>query len=168
MKKLILTICFALPFFYSGIAQDEETVSSVESHVIHVAYSPSTNALIGFRGGVLGNSGGIITGGDLLESAGLYFSARYNNKNIMNLDRLSVDLGVSLQLVEFAYVFAGGGYGEYKYPYKEPTLLEDMEIKGVEIEGGAMIKVRKFTLHAGVSTLKFEHLGLFGGIGYTF
>ena len=156
-------------FGYSGIAQDEEVVaSSGGGHLIHAAYSPSTSALIGVSGGLLGNSGGIIAGNDLIGCGGIYLSARYNNRSIMNLDRLSLDLGVSMQLVEFAHVFAGAGYGEYVYPYKEPTLLEDKEIKGVELEGGVIIKIAKFTVHAGVSTLKFEHLDLFGGVGYTF
>lgn len=169
MKKLILTICVVFLYGYIGYAQDDEIQSAGGgSRIIHVAYSPSTSALIGVQGGLLGNSGGIISGNDLIESGGIYMAVRYNNRNILNLDRLSVDLGVTMQLIEMAHVFVGAGYGVYKYPYKEPSLLPDLEIKGVELEGGAIVKIGKFTIHAGVSTLKFQHLDLFGGVGYTF
>ncbi|NJO88463.1 MAG: hypothetical protein HC831_05450 [Chloroflexia bacterium] len=167
MRKLILTICVLFLYGYTSYAQDEEVQSS-GGRIIHVAYSPSTSAILGAHGGLLGNSGGVISGNDLIQSGGLYLSARYNNRNIINLDRLSVDLGITMQLIEMAHVFVGAGYGEYKYPYKEPSLLPDLEIKGVELEGGVIIKVGKFTAHAGVSTLKFKHLDLFGGLGYTF
>ncbi|MDF1548404.1 MAG: hypothetical protein P1P88_11320 [Bacteroidales bacterium] len=167
MKKLILIMCVLFLYGYMSYGQDEEVISS-GSRIKYAAYSPSTSAIIGVHGGLLGNSGGVISGNDVLQSGGIYLSARYNNRNILNLDRLSVDLGVSMQLIEMAYVFVGAGYGEYKYPYREPSLLPDKEIKGLEIEGGAILKIGKFNLHAGVSTLKFEHLDFFGGVGYTF
>ncbi len=170
MKKLILTIC-AIVIYGSFVYAQEETTSSGGGggdHLIHIAYSPSTSAVFGLHGGLLGNSGGILDGNDLISSGGVYLSARYNNRDIANLDRLSVDLGVSLQLIEAAHIFIGGGYGEYVYPYKEPAIIPEEEIKGYEIEGGAILKLGPFTVHAGVSTLKFEHLDFFGGIGYTF
>jgi hypothetical protein len=166
MKKLILALGLLMISGFWVLAQDV-TVSS-RSRAIHIAYSPSTSALIGFQVGLLANSGGIISESSFIQSGGLYLSGRYNNRKMVNLDRLSVDLGVSLQIAEAVYIFIGGGYGEYKYPYKEPTVLADLEIKGFELEGGAIYKLGKITLHAGVSTLKFKHLDLFGGIGYTF
>jgi hypothetical protein len=169
MKNLFLTICAIVISGYWVFAQEETTsTSSSSSRLIHVAFSPSTSALIGVHGGLLGNSGGVLGGNGIVESGGVYLSARYNNQDFINLDRLSIDLGVSLQLVEMAHIFIGGGYGEYVYPYKEPAIIPEKEIKGYEIEGGTIIKVGKFTIHAGVSTLKFEHLDFFGGIGYTF
>jgi len=169
MRKLFLTIALVVATGLWTFAQDDDIiVSDGKAHSIHIALSPSTSALFGLHGGLLGNSGGILQGGDLLSSGGVYLSGRYNDRNIMTNDRISVDLGVSLQLVSFAHVFVGGGYGDYKYPYKEPTLMPDKEISGYEIEGGAILKFGPFTVHAGVSTLKFSHMDVFGGIGYTF
>jgi hypothetical protein len=168
MRKLIMTICAIVLTGWWTYAQEVSNETSYSARSIHVALSPSTSALIGVHGGLLGNSGGILGGGDLISSGGIYLAARYNDRSIMTNDRLSVDLGISLQLIEPLHIFVGGGYGEYKYPYKEPTILPDKEITGYEIEGGAILKLGQFTLHGGVSTLKFEHLDVFGGIGYTF
>ena len=81
---------------------------------------------------------------------------------------MSATLGVSLQLTEFAHIYLGGGYGEYKYPYKQPTILPDLEISGVEIEGGLIFKLGPITVLAGVSDLDFKQLDFTAGIGYTF
>ncbi len=171
MKKIILLFSLLLIFNYSSFAQDDEFDighSSSSDRLIHIAYSPSTSAIIGLHAGWMGNNGGVLGGGDLIGAGGLFLAARYNDRDILNLDRLSAVLGVTLQLTDFAHVYLGGGYGEYKYPYNEPTILPDLEISGVEIEGGLIFKIGSFTIHAGVSDLDFQQLDLVGGIGYTF
>jgi len=172
MKKILLLFSVMLIFSYVLVAQDDDLDFNLDKsnsdRLIHVAFSPSTSALIGVHGGLLGNSGGVIDGGGFIESGGLFIAARYNNRNILNMDRLSAALGISLQLVEFAYVYIGGGYGEYKYPYNEPTILPDLEITGAELEGGVIFKIGPISLIGGVSALNFEHLDFVGGIGYTF
>jgi hypothetical protein len=171
MKKIILLFSLMLIFNYSSFAQDDEFDigrSSSSDRLIHIAYSPSTSAIIGLHVGWMGNNGGVLGGGDLIGAGGLFLAARYNSRDILNLDRLSAVLGVTLQLTDFAHVYLGGGYGEYKYPYNEPTILPDLEISGVEIEGGLIFKIGSFTIHAGVSDLDFQQLDLVGGIGYTF
>jgi len=171
MKRIIYLFSVMLMFSYLSVAQDDDMdfeVGSSSDRLIYAAFSPSTSALIGVHGGLLGNSGGLIDGGGFVESGGLFLAARYNNRDILNMDRLSITLGITLQLVDFAYVYVGGGYGEYKYPYNEPTILPDLEISGAEIESGVIFKIGPINLIAGVSYLNFEHLDLVGGIGYTF
>ena len=178
MRKFILIFCAIMFTGYFSFAQDDEVTTEENKEVsvdkssgeraIHIAYSPSTSAIIGVHGGLLANSGGVLNGNGLVESGGLYLSARYNHQNFINLDRLSVAIGASLQIIEPAHVFVGFGYGRYNYPYNEPTILPDLEIKGLEIEGGTIINLGKFTIHVGISTIKFEKLDLHGGIGFTF
>jgi hypothetical protein len=170
MKKIILLFSLMLIFNYSSFAQDDEfdIGGSSSDRLIHIAYSPSTSAIFGLHAGWMGNNGGVLSGGSLIDAGGLYVAGRYNNRDILNLDFWSATLGVTLQLTEFAHVYLGGGYGDYVYPYKEPTILPDLEISGVEIESGLIIKLGAFTIHAGVSDLDFQQLDLVGGIGYTF
>ncbi len=156
---------------YASFAQEDNSESNSSSsgdRVIHVAYSPSTSAIIGVHGGLLANSDGVLNGSGFIDAGGLYLSSRYNHQNLLNLDRLSVALGASLQLIETTHVYVGFGYGSYNYPYKEPTVLPDLEIKGFEMEGGAILKLGKITFHVGISTTKFEHIDIQGGIGFTF
>ncbi len=172
MKKIIYLFSVMLMFSHLSFAQDDDLDFDLDigssDRMIHVAYSPSTSALIGIHGGLLGNSGGLIDGGGFVESGGLFLAARYNNRDILNVDRLSATLGITLQIVEFAYIYVGGGYGEYKYPYNEPTILPDLEISGAEIEGGLIFRIGPISLIGGISVLNFEHMDLVGGIGYTF
>ena len=148
-----------------SLAQEADNSSS--GRLIHVAYSPSTSSVIGINGGLLGNSGGILQGGGFVESGGLFLSGRYNTRDLMNIDRLSAVLGVSLQVVEFAHIYLGGGYGSYAYP-SSSVFEADLEITGAEIESGLILKFGPVTLHGGASVLNFEHIDFLGGIGYTF
>lgn len=173
MKKIILLFSVLMMFSHLSFAQDDDDLdfkmnSSSSSRLIHIAYSPSTSAILGLHGGLLGNNGGVFEGGDIVEAGGLFLAVRYNNRDILNVDRLSATLGVSLQLVKFAYVYVGGGYGNYKYPYNEPTILPDLEISGAEIEGGMIFKIGPISIIGGISVLNFEHIDAVGGIGYTF
>ena len=174
MKKIILLFSVLMMFSHLSFAQDDdddidfEISSSSSSRLIHIAYSPSTSASFGLHGGLLGNNGGVFEGGDIVGAGGLFLAARYNNRDILNVDRLSATLGVSLQLVKFAYVYVGGGYGEYKYPYNKPTILPDLETNGAEIEGGMIFKIGPVSIIAGLTVLNFEQMDLVGGIGYTF
>jgi len=173
MKKIIYLFSVLLIFSHLSVAQDDDDLDfdmdvGSSDRMIYVAYSPSTSALIGIHGGLLGNSGGLIGGGGFVESGGLFLAARYNNRDILNVDRLSATLGVTLQIVEFAYIYVGGGYGEYKYPYLEPTQQPDLEISGFELEAGVIFKIGSITIQGGISNLNFEHLDFTGGIGYTF
>ncbi|OQY00760.1 MAG: hypothetical protein B6I20_08345 [Bacteroidetes bacterium 4572_117] len=177
MKKIIYLFSIMVVFSHLSFAQDDgddDDLDFIENTVffsdksIHAALSPSTSALIGVHGGLLANGDGLLGGSGFIKTAGLFIAARYNNRQILNVDRLSAALGISLQLVKFAHIYVGGGYGEYKYPYNEPTILPDLEIKGAEIEGGAIFKIGPVSIIGGISVLNFEHLDFVGGIGYTF
>ena len=172
MKKNILLFCFLLIFSHLSFAQDDDEFDigggSSSERLFHIAYSPNTSAIFGLHFGWMSNSDGVLGGSSLIDAGGLFVSGRYNNRDIMNLDFWSASLGVSLGLTESLQVYLGGGYGEYVYPYHEPTIIPDLEIKGVNIEGGLILKLGAFTIHAGLSDLDFQQLDLVGGIGYTF
>ncbi|MCF6239753.1 MAG: hypothetical protein L3J74_00220 [Bacteroidales bacterium] len=170
MKKIILLFSLLLIFNHLSFAQDDEfnIGASSSERLIHIAYSPSTSAIFGLHAGWMGNNGGVLSDGSIIDAGGLYVAGRYNSRDILNLDFWSATLGVTLQLTEFAHVYLGGGYGKYVYPYNEPTILPDLEIKGVDLEAGFIIKAGAFTFHAGISDLDFQQLDLVGGIGYTF
>lgn len=173
MKKIILLFSVLMIFTRLSFAQDDDDQdfdigSSSSGRLIYVAYSPSTSAVFGLQAGYIGNNGGVLSGGSLIDAGGLYVAGRYNNRNILNFDFWSATLGITLQLADFAHVYVGGGYGEYVYPYNKPTILPDLEIKGVDLEAGLIFKIGAFTIHAGVSDLDFQQLDLVGGIGYTF
>ena len=173
MKKFILFFSLLLMFAHFSFAQDDLDdfsigKSSSSDRLIHIAYSPSTSAIFGLHAGWMGNNGGVLKGGNFVGALGPYISGRYNSRDIMNMDRWSAILGGTLQLVEFAHVYVGAGYGDYKYPYHEPTIIPDLEFSGVEIESGVIVKLGSFIIHAGVSDLDFQQLDFVGGIGYTF
>lgn len=171
MKKIILLFSLLLIFNQLSFGQDDDEFNvggGSSDRLIHIAYSPSTSAIFGLHAGWMGNNGGVLSGGSLIDAGGIYVAGRYNSRNILNLDFWSATLGVTLQFTEFAQVYIGGGYGDYVYPYKEPTILPDLEIKGVDLEAGLIFKIGAFTIHAGVSDLDFQQLDLVGGIGYTF
>jgi len=166
MKKTAIFFTIFLLLFQFSFGQEDE--GEIGGRNIFVALSPSTSALIGFQGGILSNGDGIIGGDGFIDPLGFYIAARYNNRNIMNLDRLSVTLGVAPQLTNFLYIYGGGGYGTYKYPFLKPTLLPDQEIKGFEADGGLIIKVWRVTVSGGVSILDFSHTDYTVGVGFTF
>lgn len=171
MKKIILLFSLMFVFNHLSFAQDDEFDiggRSSSDRFIHIAYSPSTSAIFGLHGGWMANTDGIFAGESIIDAGGLYVAGRYNNRNILNLDFWSASLGVTLQLTEFAHVYLGGGYGKYVYPYNEPTILPDLEISGVEIESGLILKIGSITIHAGIADLDFQQLDFVGGIGYTF
>jgi len=172
MKKIILMFFLLLLFNHLSFAQDDidefGSKGGSSDRLIHIAYSMSTSAIFGLHVGWMGNNGGILSGGDFVGALGPYAAGRYNSRDILNLDRWSAVLGATVQLTDFMHVYIGGGYGDYKYPYHEPTILPDLEISGAEIEGGVIFKIGPITIHGGITDLDFQQLDIVGGIGYTF
>lgn len=157
-----MTFLFVSQFSF---AQDD---GGGEGRDIFVGLTPSTSALIGVQGGMLSSGKGILGGGDFIDALGFFLTARFNSRDIISHDRLSITLNVAPQLTKYLSVYLGGGYGTYSYPYKEPTLQPDEEYSGFEAEGGLQIKFFNFTISGGVSILDFNQTDYTVGVGYTF
>lgn len=102
--------------------------------------------------------------------------------------RLSVTTGPMLKVTDWMYLYAGVGYGDYGRIYKGTSIKNEEYIytpvvylcpfrtKGLEVEGGAVFKIKKFAFSAGYSSLVLPSAPKgeknFGdvhiGIGFTF
>ncbi len=170
MRKILILFCVFIIFTQVSTAQEEGGGGDgfLGSRSWFVSLSPSTSSLIGLKGGLLSNTDGILGGSGIVDALGFYIAGRYNSRDIMNLDRLSVTAGVAPQIFKPIYVYLGGGYGSYKYPHLEPSLEPDEEISGFEYDAGILVKVWKINVGAGVSVLNFEQLDFTVTLGYVF
>lgn len=102
--------------------------------------------------------------------------------------RLSITTGPMLRVTDWLYLYAGAGYGDYgrlykglpytseKYAYNPEVYLCPLRTKGLEVEGGAVFKIKGLALSAGYSSIVLPSAPQgeksFGdvhiGIGFTF
>lgn len=102
--------------------------------------------------------------------------------------RLSVTTGPMLRLAKWLFLYAGAGYGDYgriykgkpiitgEYNYSPDVYLCPVRTQGLEVEGGAVFKVKSFAFSAGYSSIVLpsapkgeKNFGdLHVGIGFTF
>lgn len=79
--------------------------------------------------------------------------------------RLSVTTGPMLRVAKWLYLYAGVGYGDYgklykgipytneEYVYNPEVYLSPFRTKGLEVEAGAIFKIKAFALSAGYSSI---------------
>lgn len=96
--------------------------------------------------------------------------------------RFSLTAGVTAQVFNNAYAYAGAGYGkslllwevnEYKYSDDMETdqswaVNNTWSIKGLELEGGLILPLKSVLITAGGSVVNFRRPTLTFGIGYKF
>ncbi|MDD3878292.1 MAG: hypothetical protein PHT69_16860 [Bacteroidales bacterium] len=96
--------------------------------------------------------------------------------------RYSITAGINAQVFSKGFVYLGAGYGESRllwevkeFNYADDSLYEvswaqnnDYSIKGLELEGGLIIPIKKVLLKVGGSLLSFKEPAYTFGIGYRF
>ncbi|GHT42363.1 hypothetical protein AGMMS49965_13720 [Bacteroidia bacterium] len=112
---------------------------------------------------------------DMAESAEYLSLLDYNNKTY---SRLALTGGLMVHLFSGCYLYGGGGFGTYGVAYKvnddvDSYFCPDESFQqGVELEAGAMVKIKWFSLSAGYCTILSGSSQRFGdinvGIGINF
>jgi hypothetical protein len=96
--------------------------------------------------------------------------------------QLSITSGLNFLVAKDFYLFAGAGYGTRKYlwhinnySYPDEKLVsdsyashEDYEVSGIQLDGGAMLRIGKILVHGCVTNLNLQYMSVAAGIGIEF